>query len=421
MRALLSLALLLTVGASQDGGPGEAARAIDEAGLKAHIGVLASDEYEGRAAGHPGNEKAVEYVVKELKSCGLKPAGEAGGYTQEFSLRDGRKARNVVAVLEGADPRLRSEHVVIGAHLDHVGKAGQVRFGQGGGPKDGDDIWNGADDNASGSSALLVVARAMAAGPARAKRSVLFCWWNAEEAGLVGSRHWVQNPTRPIESLVFNLNLDMVGRNPERPLDLEGVKNAEGEALERIITAACGREGLKITKYDYQNEAMFRSDGASFIRAAIPASMMFSYWHNDYHRVSDHPDRIAYENLAKVSRSALRILAAVADLDERPRFNPNTPLYGKPLGVKGREVAGGEAGEGKGGYKLIEVTEGNLAQRLGLQPGDLILAIGGNALPPARPFAELWKGLGAARAQGKAEIEVLRGGKSEVLSAAWPK
>src|SRR5437764_929302 len=162
--------------------------------------------------------------------------------------------------------------------------------------------------------ASLTVARAYGRGKVRPKRSILFAWWNAEEAGLKGSAWWAGHPTRPIEKVTYCLNLDMVGRNPERPLDVEGVKNSEGDALERIITDACEAEKLKITKYDHTNEAMFRSDGVSLLRQGVPATMFFTYWHADYHAVGDHMDKIAYPNLAKISRAAFRIVRDAANL-----------------------------------------------------------------------------------------------------------
>jgi len=238
MRALL-LGLLLLVQADPSA---DALRTIDVDTLKAHESVLSSDALEGRAAGFPGNEKAVEYLVQQAKSFDLKPAG-TDGYLQEFEFEaqgETRKAKNVIALLEGSDPALKSEFVLIGGHLDHVGRKGQTVGGQKGGAKNGDEIWNGADDNGSGTSAILTVARAFGKGAVRPKRSILFAWWNAEEAGLKGSSWWAGHPTRPIEKVTYCLNLDMVGRNPDRPMDVEGVKNSEGDALERIITDACG-------------------------------------------------------------------------------------------------------------------------------------------------------------------------------------
>src|SRR5690242_19793809 len=182
MRSLLLIVLLFL----QSDPVGDALKTIDEATLRGHENFLASDALEGRAAGFPGNEKAVAYLVKEAESFGLKPAG-TDGYTQEFAFETQgttRKAKNVLAVLEGSDPKLKDEYVLIGGHLDHVGRVVQQVGGQKDGAKNGDEIWNGADDNGSGTSAILTVARAFGRGKLRPKRSILFAWWNAEEAGL---------------------------------------------------------------------------------------------------------------------------------------------------------------------------------------------------------------------------------------------
>ena len=304
---------------------------INEEGLRAHIAYLASDDMEGRAAGFPGNEKAVTYLVEKLTAYGLKPAGEKGSYLQVFTdeknrIKGTKQAKNVLAMIEGSDPRLKEEFVTVGGHLDHVGIASQKVGGQKGGPTADDKIWNGADDNGSGTAAILEIARFFAAGKDRPRRSILFCFWNAEEQGLIGSRYWTNHPTVPLDKVVYNLNLDMIGRNPEQPVHVEGVKNAAGPALEEIITLAFAAEDAKITKYDHHHEAMFRSDGSNFLRKEIAATMLFTYWHDDYHRVSDHVDGVAYPNLAKITRASVRILRAIADRDERLRFNPDTPL-----------------------------------------------------------------------------------------------
>jgi hypothetical protein len=421
MRPLLALLFLVSsIACGPDGGGGggsaaEALKKIDEKVLQAHVAFLASDELEGRAAGFPGNEKAVAYLVQQVEKLGLQPAGDGSGFTQEFTFRGDRKAKNVIAVLEGSDPKLKAEFVGIGCHLDHVGRKGQEVGGQSPGGPAGDEIWNGADDNASGTSAVLAVARAFSEGKVRPKRSVLFCWWNAEEAGLLGSRHWVKNATRPLDRVTYYLNLDMVGRNPERPMDMEGVKNAEGETLERIISAALQAEQLKFTPFDHSNEAMFRSDGASFLQQGIPASMMFTSWHADYHKAGDHAEKIAYPNLARIARAAFRIVNETGNLDRALRLNPDTPLGGKPLRIRGEDVAG------KGAFKVISVGEGSPLAKAGLQAGDVVTGLAGQPLPAARPLAEFWRRVQGAKFDEPLEIEVERDGGRTSLKATWPR
>lgn len=420
MHLLIALAVL-----AQADPVSEAARKIDEAALRSHVEYLASDALEGRAVGHPGNDKAADYLVKQLKEAGLKPAGDGAGYHHVFPLMRGGQANNVIALLEGADDRLKNEYVLVGGHFDHVGIRGKSR-GQRSGGDEKDLIFNGADDNASGTAAVLVLARTFAAGPARPRRSILFCLWNAEETGLEGSTAWTKRPTRPLRDAVYYLNLDMIGRNPERPIDMEGVRNAAGDTLEKIITEAAEAEGLRMTKYDHHNEAMFRADGAPFLRAGIPASMFFSYWHDDYHRVSDHADKIAYPNLAKVARASFRILHAVAGLETRLRFNPNTPLRGRTLGGEVEELEG-EAlkalglGAGQGAFRVKSAEEGKVLAGAGFLAGDVVLGFAGTPLPPGDAFREFWVRSNAVRPGEEVAAEVLRGAERKTFTARWPE
>src|SRR5262245_6626297 len=187
--------------------PAEALESIKADEAFEHVKVLASDEYEGREAGTPGNDKAARYIADLLKKWKLKPAGPRGDYFQPFD-----KTQNVLAIVEGSDPKLKKEFVAIGAHFDHIGLS---RGGT-------DRVNNGADDNASGTATVLEVAQAFAALKERPKRSILFGWWSSEEKGLLGSRHFVKNPTVDLKSIVAYLNLDMVGRNEADKIDIEG-------------------------------------------------------------------------------------------------------------------------------------------------------------------------------------------------------
>lgn len=413
----LFLALFLLV---QSDPLGDSLKTIDEATLRAHENYLASDELEGRAAGFPGNEKAVAYLIKEATSYGLKPAG-TDGYIQEFefdSMSQHRRAKNVLGIVEGSDPKLKEEFVLIGGHLDHVGRLGQAVSGQKGGAKDGDEIWNGADDNGSGTSAILAIARAFGQGRIHPKRSIIFAWWNAEEAGLKGSAWWAGHPTRPLEKVTYCLNCDMIGRNPQRPMDVEGVKNADGDALERIITEACEHEKVAITKYDHTHEAMFRSDGVSLLRQGIPATMFFTYWHADYHAVGDHADKIAYPNLARIARAAFRIMLETADLDPGLRINPDIPLEGRPLGVRGEDV---QLENGKGGVKVSDVNAQGALGKAGVLTNDLIVSIDGQPLGGARPLADLWIRAQELHREATVTLEVLRGGAPKTLEVSWSR
>lgn len=203
---------------------------------------------------------------------------------------------NVIALLPGSDPELRHEYLVVGAHLDHLGRRG-------------DAVYPGADDNGSGSTAILGIARALALNPVRPKRSVLFIWFAAEEIGLVGSRHYVDNPTLPISDMICMLNIDMVGRDEEqegdRPEDnrntihLIGSKRSDPQ-LHEIICAANRQVGFE---FEYDEEDVFgRSDQANFFRKGVSAAFLFGGFHPDYHQPGDGPEKINYAKIAGASR-----------------------------------------------------------------------------------------------------------------------
>ncbi len=192
---------------------------ITEDELKTHIEFLASDSLEGREAGAQGGQAAGTYIRGLLQKYGVKPGLKEDGYFQEF---DGG-FRNIIGILPGNDPELKNEYIVIGAHYDHVGygKPSNSRGGVG-------QIHNGADDNASGTAALLEIIQAISQHKEVPRRSLMFVFWDAEEMGLLGSKYWVNHPNIPLDQIVIYLNMDMVGRLKEKPLNLFGSRSSLG-------------------------------------------------------------------------------------------------------------------------------------------------------------------------------------------------
>ncbi len=429
MKILIPMLLLWVQDADQLSSAG---KEITAEGLRAYVTELAGDAYEGRAAGFPGSDRAADFIRKEFESFGLESGG-THGYFQPFTFKRGRKeykTQNCLALLEGSDPVLKKELVVIGGHYDHVGMAGMagVRGQSRNNLQPDDDIWNGADDNASGTSTILFVARAFAKAKLRPKRSVLFALWGAEEAGLLGSKYWCSNPTWDIGKVVFNLNLDMVGRNPDRPVDLEGLRCAAGDAIHDLATEACRAEDLAFSPFDFQNEAMFRSDGASFLRQSIPAIMFFASWHDDYHNNGDHAEKLAYPRMAKLARAAMRIVYGVANLSESPVFNPDTPLrvryrsFGFQYDLlKGEDRKKVDLPAGRAALRVSSLTRGGVTGKAGLRVGDVVVGFNG------RPFEDRNVGesvRGATlRVKPKREydLEIRRDGKPMTLKISWPR
>ena len=203
---------------------------------------------------------------------------------------------NVVAWLEGSDPTVNHEYIVLGSHLDHLG----VRNGM---------VFPGADDNGSGSTAVLSIAKAMTENKIRPRRSVLFMWFAAEEIGLVGSKHYCDNPLLPVKNMICMFNIDMVGRNEETPnetsaenegaIHLVGSKKGESD-IDQIVQDANKYLGFR---FEYDEEDVFgRSDQINFYRQGVPVAFLFGGFHPDYHQSTDKVTKINFNKIAAAAR-----------------------------------------------------------------------------------------------------------------------
>jgi Zn-dependent M28 family amino/carboxypeptidase len=272
------------------------------------------------------------YGGQAVEAFALKPEK-----TLSISVKvksDATGTQNVVAVFEGSDPVLKNEYVAIGAHYDHVGV---------GIPVNGDAIYNGADDDGSGTTALLAMAEALAKNSTRPKRSVLFVWHTGEEKGLWGSRYFISYPTIPLDKIVTQINIDMIGRSkPEgdtnsRNKDLSGpneiyvigsrmMSSELGE-----LTEAVNQQYLNLS-YNYRyddptdpNRFFFRSDHYNYARKGIPIVFFFDGEHEDYHRPGDSADKIDYSKMEKVVRTIYMTLWEVANRPTRPKLDKPLP------------------------------------------------------------------------------------------------
>ncbi len=228
-------------------------------------------------------------------------------------------ARNVVGVLPGADPKLADEYIVVGAHYDHVG------FNEDG------EVWNGADDNGSGTVALLATVRAVTALPLeqRPKRSIVFVAFSGEEIGLTGSYHFLVQDLVPVERITAMVNTDMVGRAKDHLVYAVGSQSADG--LRGVIEEA--GKGLDIS-VSFDNEEFFdRSDQVGFYYAGIPIVFFNTDEHDDYHKTTDTSDRILYQDMAQIAVLSFRTVRALADLPTRLEFidayDRLQPVYGQ--------------------------------------------------------------------------------------------
>jgi len=312
-RALL--ALIAATGCSSEAPLGlglapdveRAVRSITEGELTAHVRAIAHDSMAGRRSPGPGEDAAAAYIQARFQEAGLAP-GVGGAWEQEFELfvPVAGIAQNVVGWIEGSDPAYRSEFVVVSAHFDHLGT---------GATASGDSIFNGADDNGSGTAALLELAEALAALETPPRRSVVFAGFAAEEQGLLGSSWYASNAPFPIAATVASLNMDMLSRNSPDSIAILRSSPAIG-AVADAVAARGGALGLTVAPDPWPGEDLIRrSDQWSFIREGVDGLLVTSGLHEDYHRRTDEVDRIDAVKLERVARLALLVLLDLADPD----------------------------------------------------------------------------------------------------------
>jgi len=222
---------------------------------------------------------------------------------------------NVVAVLEGTDPLLRDEYVAVTAHIDHIGVTPGLK----------DSINNGADDNASGVAGLLELAEAFSAPGSTPRRSLLFITPSAEEPGLLGSAHFVAHPTIPLERIVADINMDLIGRNWRDSVIAVGLDQSDlGPTLLQVARAHPELRMFPIADRWPEERIFYRSDHYHFARQGIPILFFTSGTHPDYHRPSDSADRIDAEKESRLVRLLFHLIGTVADQEARPRWNPES-------------------------------------------------------------------------------------------------
>jgi hypothetical protein len=229
--------------------------------------------------------------------------------------------RNVIGVLRGSDPTLQDTCVLLTAHYDHLG----VR-----GTGEGDRIFNGANDNASGTSALIGIARALASLPSRPKRSIVLIALFGEELGLVGSRYYAQHPVFPLAKTAANLNLEHLGRTDENSGPRVGILNATGFDYTDmpLVLGLAGEElGIKLVKDEVNSDSFFaRSDNQAFADAGIPShTLSVGYLFPEYHQPGDEWQKIDYDNMAKVARTVALGVYRLADNPAPPKWNAENP------------------------------------------------------------------------------------------------
>jgi Peptidase family M28 len=229
---------------------------------------------------------------------------------------DHNSAPNVVGILEGSDPRLKREYVVLSAHMDHVGV---------GRPVNGDSIYNGADDDASGTVSVMEAAEAFSKLQPRPKRSIVFLTVSGEEKGLWGSAYFADHPPVPIEDIVADLNTDMVGRNWKDTIVVIGKEHSDLGATLNRVGAAHPELGMQPIDDIWPQESFYtRSDHYNFARKGVPILFFFNGTHADYHRPSDSVDKIDAEKESRIVKLVFYLGLDVANAADRPKWNPDS-------------------------------------------------------------------------------------------------
>lgn len=349
MRLLLTIVTIALAAAQAPRGPTTPAR------VRELLSGLADDSMQGRASGTPGAARAARMIAETMQAIGLTPAGDSGFFQRVAVSRDsvvpGRGARaggrggrggprvrlvvrnsladldtvpadrrvpavNVLGIIKGSDPAMADEYVLVDAHYDHLGIRGPG--------VNGDSIYNGADDDASGTVAVLEIARQFVQGP-KPKRTIVFMTTMGEEVGLLGTRWYIAHPVIPLNEMVANMEIEMIGR----PDSLAGgpgkawLTGYERSTMGDELAAA----GIPIVPDKRPDEHFFeRSDNIAFARAGIPAHTLSTFnLHTDYHRPSDDISHVDFDHMAAVINAGAKAARLLTD-GPKPEWKPG----GKP-------------------------------------------------------------------------------------------
>lgn len=390
------------------------AQNLDPRAITAHIEYLASDSLEGRGTATVGEIKAANYIADWFKKAGLQPKGNDGSYFQPFGVTmhyqgvpHQVKARNVVGFLDNdAD-----QTIVIGAHYDHLGKGYQ----NGSLTPDSEAlIHNGADDNASGVAGIIELARHFSENGVREKYNIIFIAFSGEELGLLGSKFYADNPTVPMESVAFMINMDMVGRLDEsKGLTIGGWGTSP--TWGDLVPGLAKKNNIK---YAVDSSGIGPSDHTSFYLKQKPVLFFFTGVHSDYHKTTDDADKINAVGEQKI----LRLIAGlVAEMDNRtgavvfteagnPHSQDVQSDFKVTLGVIPDYSFNGP------GLRIDAVTKGRPADRAGIVAGDIVTKMGEF---PVKDIYDYMKSLGKFEKGQSADVEINRKQETKILRVTF--
>ncbi|MCE9562716.1 MAG: M28 family peptidase [Planctomycetes bacterium] len=331
------------------------------------------------------------------------------------------KCKNIIGVLEGAGP-LADETVVIGAHYDHVGYG---NFASLGGPSAAGKIHYGADDNASGTTGLIELARRFGAMKNRQGRRLVFIAFSAEERGLFGSQFYCKNPLFPLDKTAAMVNMDMIGRTKPVPTDWLGIGEKKdrlivygvgtGDGFEKLVDLANGKTEFKVSKIAAGSGP---SDHDSFYRKKVPVLFLYTGTHGEYHRPTDVPEKINVPGMKKVA-DFVQVLADDLTTRDKPKYFATKDPWSDPTETRSpRGPSGPKLGvlpdymyEGEG-MRLEGVSPGGAAEKGGIKDGDVIVEIGGK---PVKNVTGYMTAMSGQKAGTAVEVVVLRKEKRVTL------
>lgn len=398
--ALLGLSLA-GCSASQGNGPAP----IDAASLSDHVHELASDKYEGRGTGFPGERRAAEYIAAQFEQAGLDPyqPGTQGpdAYLQPFEFDSiggdepwlKQTSQNVIGILPGTD--LADEYIVIGGHYDGQGMLGQASLGRNM-PEDSandDAIWNSAVDNAVSISALIEIAKYLASDEQGLRRTIVFVAFGAEESSLDGSTFLANNPFPGRDKTRAVVNLEKLVGDPDASFLYVSYSSAPvfAEVAETVIA----RTGTAMEAF-YPG-VIANTDHYPFILSGVPGITIGTGSANNVHLPSDHSDGLDYDLLAKRTRFVRQYLGELANSEGDFTFSANLSGRLGALGGPATETEMDSRGAKGTGLKIANVVLGSVADRVGIRRGDLVVAVNGQPIEPKSYYQGLEDMIGEDR------------------------
>ncbi len=383
---------------------------FSEERLMAHVNTLAGPEMEGRGLFSDGIEKAADYIADRFAECGLLPGGDPDSYFQSWSI-PGKKPRqhlplkNVIGILPGTNPAWVDQSVILCAHYDHLGiKNGSKKQGS------VNEIYPGADDNASGVAVMLELACALSK-TLEPRRTIIFIAFTGEETGFQGSNYYISHCSQyPVLKILGVVNLDSVGRLGTGKPQILGSSSAE--EWKHIVMGAGFVTGIESELVSQELES---GDHIRFIQNSVPGIQIFSGAHMDYHKVSDTPDKIDPSGMTKIASIASEIVRYLSERAE--------PLTGRDaqsqkisaLTETDRKTSMGIMPDFKytgTGVKIGGIFENSPALKAGLHLGDVIVQVGEYKIETLREYADVLKGF---KPGDKTKITVARDGALETL------